>query len=81
MWQQELQKEMAALAGKYGFTMMAFAATTKDSNQALVMAGGNYDQLIYGLSGIVEKIAGDEDLILPEDILADLEEITIEKRV
>lgn len=79
MWQNELSKELVALAEKYGLVMVAFAGTVKNSEEALVMAGGEYDQLVYGLHGIIQKISKD-GAMLAEDVIADLDEITDERR-
>ena len=80
MWQENLQDDLKALAEKYGLSMMAFAGTVPDTKQALIMIGGNYDQLVYGMYGMVEKISLETNGVLPEDIIADLTDIVEEQR-
>ena len=80
MWQKELEKDLLEITKKYDLTMMVFAGTVKNSDECLVCAGGHYDQMVYGLSGIIEKISKADDTILMEDVIHDVRNVTTEKR-
>ena len=79
MWKDDLQKDVLALAKKYDLTMLVFAGTVKKSKECLVCAGGNYDQMVYGISGIVEQISNTDDMILMDDVIQDIKNVTADK--
>ena len=79
MWKKELEKDLLDIVKKYNLTMMVFAGTVKNSKECLVCAGGHYDQMIYGISGIVEKISNADETILMDDVIHDVSTVTLQK--
>lgn len=81
MWKKDLEKDLLDIVKKYNLTMMVFAGTVKNSEECLVCAGGHYDQMVYGMSGIIEKISKADESILMDDVIHDIKTVTLDKSV